>query len=129
MKKSVKLLALALLVVLVLSSCTTFKLSGVQVVSNMQNYNVVGEFDKTVKVWEFLGSAGGANLGNVTADAMDEKIYDAIQREISKYSGDAAVNITVEYSATVVDLLINGFTGSIVAPATARITGSVVKYN
>ncbi len=129
MKKSVRLISLAVLVVLLLGSCTTFQLSGIQVTKNLQNYTAVGEFDIEVKVWEFLGTSGGANLGNVTADAMDTAIYDAVQREINKFTADAAVNVTVTYSAGLVDLLINGFTGSVLAPATARITGVLVKYN
>ncbi|MDA3941604.1 MAG: hypothetical protein PF693_20235 [Spirochaetia bacterium] len=124
-------IALVLMVVLavVLSSCTTFKLSGVQVTREIQSYDTVGTFDVSVKVYELLGAPGGANLGNVTADAMDTQIYDAIQREIQKYTGDAAVNVVVEYKAEFLDMIIGGFTGSILAPATAHISGTIVKYN
>ena len=120
---------LVVVVSLALASCTTFKISGAQVTKVMPNYVSVGEFDITVKVFELLGSAGGANLFNVTSDAMDAKIYDAIQREIQKYTGDAAVNITIEYKAEFVDIIINSLTGSILAPATAHVTGVIVKYN
>jgi predicted RNA binding protein with dsRBD fold (UPF0201 family) len=77
---------------------------------------------------EFLGSSGGANLVNVTATNMDNEIYDAIRREIQKYSGDAAVNVTVEYQASFVDLLLNGVTFGLYAPAHAKISGVIVKY-
>lgn len=129
MKKSSRIFLVSLILLLVLGSCTTFKMSGVQVTKALPAYNTVGTFDINVKVFEFLGSPGGANLGNVTSDVMDEKIYDAIQREISKYSGDAAVNVVVEYKADLVDMLIAGFTGSIVAPATAYLSGTIIKYN
>jgi hypothetical protein len=124
-------IALVGLVVLavVLSSCTTFKLSGVQVTREIPSYDSVGTFDISVKVNEFIGSPGGANLGNITSDAMDTKIYDAIQREIQKYTGDAAVNVVVEYKAEIIDLLFSGFTGGLYAPATAHISGVIVKYN
>ena len=92
------------------------------------SYTSVGEFEVTVAVFELLGSAGGANLFNVTADAMDTKIYDAIQREIQKFTGDAAVNITVEYRASFGNLILNGLSMGILAPATAKITGVIVKY-
>ncbi len=110
-------------------SCTTFKFEGAQVTKEIPSYNSVGNFDVTVKVHEFLGASGGTNLFNVTADAMDTKIYDTVQREIQKYTGDAAVNISIEYRAGFVDLLLNGVTFGIYAPATARIKGTVVKYS
>jgi len=124
-------IALLFLIVIavVLSSCTTFKLSGVQVTKEIPAYDTVGEFDITVKVSEFLGTPGGANLGNITSDAMDTKIYDAIQREIQKFTGDAAVNVTVEYKAEVMDILFAGITGGLYAPATAHVSGVIIKYN
>lgn len=127
MKKMVRFLAIAAVVLLV-ASCTTFKMSGVQQNENMPSYQTVGEFETTVMVNEFLGSPGGTNLFNVTADNMDNEIYDAIRREIQKYSGDAAVNVTVEYQATFVDILLTGITSGIYAPAHAKISGAIVKY-
>ena len=117
-----------LLVIVMVASCTTFQLSGIQVTKEIPSYQTVGEFEITVKVTEFLGPAGGMNLFNVTSDAMDNKIYDAIQREIQKYTADAAVNVTVEYQATFINLLLNMFTFAIVSPATANVSGVIVKY-
>lgn len=128
MRKFAGLLGLILLG-LVAVSCTTFKLDGTQVTREIPSYNSVGTFDVTVKVHEFLGASGGANLLNITADAMNNPIYDAIQREIQKYSGDAAVNISIEYKAGFIDMILNGITGGIYAPATAEIKGTIVKYN
>lgn len=125
----IKTLIMLLLVVLVLASCTTFKVSGVQVTREIPSYQVVGEFEITVKVFELLGLSGGANLFNATADKMDTAIYDAIQREIQKYTGDAAVNITIEYRASAGNIIVNGLTGTIAAPAQAIVTGTVVKYS
>jgi hypothetical protein len=127
MKKAFRYLALAAIVLLV-ASCTTFQMSGIQQNENMPSYQRVGEFETTVMVNEFLGSSGGANLVNVTATNMDNEIYDAIRREIQKYSGDAAVNVTVEYQASFVDLLLNGVTFGLYAPAHAKISGVIVKY-
>jgi hypothetical protein len=127
-KKGVYIIA-GVLLVLSVASCTTFKLSGIQVTTDMQPYQRVGEFEITVPVTELLGASGGANIGNVTATAMDDKIYDAIQREIKKYTGDAAVNVTVEYKVTLINALLNGITSSILAPATAEVSGVIVKYN
>lgn len=129
MKNVAKIFILLAFVAVVLSSCTTFQLSGVQVTKEIPAYDNVGEFDISIKVVEWLGSPGGANLGNITADAMDTQIYDAIQREIQKFTGDAAVNVVISYEAGLIDLILSGVTGGIYAPATAHVTGVIVKYN
>ncbi len=126
--KRVLRVAVILGVLMAMASCTTFKLSGIQVTKTIPSYQTVGEFEIKVPIMEFLGSAGGANIANMTADAMDVKIYDAIQREISKFTADAAVNVTVEYQVTLVNAIINGVTGAILAPATALVSGVIVKY-
>lgn len=127
MKRALRV-AVILMVVMAAASCTTFQLSGIQVTKTMPSYQTVGEFEISVPVMEFLGSSGGMNIANMTADAMDSKIYDAVQREIAKFTGDAAVNVTVKYEVTLVNAIINGLTGSILAPATANVTGVIVKY-
>ena len=127
MRKTVLIIG-SLLLVLFVASCTTFQLSGIQMNEDMPSYQSVGHFETTVMVNEFLGSSGGANIVNASATAMDNPIYDAVRREINKYSGDAAVNVTVKYQATFVDLLLNGITSGIYAPAHAKIEGTVVKY-
>lgn len=128
LKNSMYILGCVLLIAIV-SSCTTFKLSGIQVTREIQSYQTVGQFKIDVPVMELLGTSGGANIVNVTATAMDTRIYDAIQREIQKYTGDAAVNVTVEYKVTLVNAVINGLSGTILAPAVAEVSGVIVKYN
>ena len=110
------------------SACTTFQVSGAQVTTEIPSYTAVGDFDIVVNVNEFLGNSGGINLFNVTADKMDPAIYDAIQREIRKYTADAAVNVTIEYKAKFTDILLNVITLSIYAPAHAYVSGTIVKY-
>ena len=127
MKRALRV-AVILILVMAAASCTTFKLSGIQITKAIPSYQTVGEFEISVSVMEFLGSAGGVNIANMTADAMDTKIYDAIQREISKFTGDAAVNVTVEYEVTLINAIVNGLTGAILAPATAQVSGVIVKY-
>ena len=127
MKKTL-LLGAAVLVVFVVASCTSFQMSGIQMNEEMPSYQAVGDFQTTVMVNEFLGTSGGSNVFNATATAMDNPIYDAVRREINKYSGDAAVNVTVVYKATFVDMLLNGFTLGLYAPAHAQIEGTIVKY-
>jgi hypothetical protein len=127
MKKTFFVLVIVL-TVFGISACTSFQLSGAQVTREIPSYTAVGEFDIVVKVNEFLGTSAGSNLFNVTADKMDPAIYDAIQREIQKYTADAAVNVTIRYEASFVNLLLNGLTLGIWAPARANVTGTIVKY-
>lgn len=115
--------------ILAIASCTTFQLSGIQMTEDMPGMQPLGDFETTVKVNEFIGNAGGANLFNLTATNMDDRIYDAIRREVQRRSGDAAINVTVEYRASFIDLLLNGITFGLYAPATAVISGTVVSYN
>jgi hypothetical protein len=125
--KHLALVALAA-VALVLSSCTTFKISGVQVSKEIPTYTVVTEFKRSITVHKFLGSSAGPNLFNISSDATDAAIFNAIQAEITKNGGDAAINVSIDYKADFIDMVCNGITGSIWAPATAEISGKIVKY-
>ena len=127
MKRVIRILGILAVGGLVVS-CTTFQVSGVQMNKETPSFQAVGQFEKTIVVNEFLGNSGGINLLNVTATNMDEKIFDAIRREIEMFSGDAAVNVTIKYEATFIDLLLNVLTASIYAPAHATISGTIVKF-
>ena len=127
MKKLVSLSVIAFVLV-VLTSCTTTKLGGFQMSSKVPSFDVVGDFDTTIVVTKWLGQAGGATLFNMGADAASDPVFDAVQREINKVGGDGAVNIEITYGATFIQMLLNGFTGSLYAPANVQITGTVVKY-
>ena len=126
--KYFKISVLALLA-LAMVSCTTFQMSGAQMTLEMPSFNKIADLDITVSVTEWLGTPGGANLLNVSSTNMDDEIYDAIQREIKKNSGDAAVNVKIEYKASFINYILNGLTFGIYAPAQAHVTGSIVKYN
>jgi hypothetical protein len=127
MKQTFRIICIIVAVGLVLS-CTTFQVSGVQMNKETPSFQTIGQFETKVVVHEFLGESGGINFVNITATNMDEKIFDAIRREIEKFSGDAAVNVTIKYEATFVDLLLNVITASIYAPAHATISGTIVKF-
>lgn len=113
---------------LAVSSCTTFQLTGIQVAAAESTAQVLGEFETTVKQMDLLGSPAGANLANFKADGMDAPIMAAIQAEIAKLGGDAAVDVKIVYKAEVLDIILGSVTGSILAPSTTVITGKVVKY-
>lgn len=127
MKKFAKALFVSLMLVLV-ASCTTFKASGLAY-GKMNDVTVVGDFERTISVTKFLGTSGGATMFNIGQDGTDDKISAAITKEINNLGGDAAVNVSIEQKATVLNMLVNSFTSSILAPVKITIKGTVVKYN
>lgn len=123
-----KKILIALGLSIALMSCTTASFSGLQVASELPAHEVVGEFEITVSVAELLGSPGGANLLNITADAMDPAVTNAIMAEVAGQGGDAAIDVTIVQSAELMDLIIAGVTGMIYSPTTYTVTGTVIKW-
>ena len=123
-----KYVALLVVAIALLASCTTFKASGLSYSLQAPKTTVLGDFKVEVWVNEFLGEAGGAKLFNITADATEGPVKDAIQNAIRDKGGDAAINVTIEHQASFVDVLLNVVTSSIYAPGNVIITGTIVKY-
>jgi len=115
------------LVSLVGISCTSFQVSGVEVAQQPSSGNVLGNFDINVTTHKFLGGAAGTNLFNVTSDATDPRVIDAIKAEVARLGGTKAINVKIEYKATIINILLNVITGTIYAPSTAHVTGTVIK--
>lgn len=126
MKKIFLLLIVGL--TLTFSSCMSFKATDLAVLRQDSSMKLLGHFHTTVLVHEFLGSSGGANLFNITADAMNDKISDIVWKEINKKGGNGALNIEIEYSATFLDMIANSITETIWAPAHLTISGDVILY-
>jgi hypothetical protein len=123
----VMLVCLLALGSLVCASCTSFQISGIEVASQASQGSSVGGFELDVSITKLLGFSAGPNLFNVTSDATDPKIVDAIKAEVEKLGGTRAINVKIEYKATFIHLLLNGITGNIYAPAVAHVTGTVIK--
>jgi hypothetical protein len=126
--KILKLMGVLVVGIAILASCTTFKASGLSYDLKAPKTTSLGDFKVEVWVNEFLGSSGGANLFNITADATEGPVKDAIQKEIKDRNGDAAINVTIEHQASFVDILLNVVTSSIYAPGMVIVTGTIVKY-
>ena len=107
--------------------CTSFKISGVEVSAQTSQGTVLGTFDINVNVNKVLGMAGGTNLFNLTSDATDPKIVEAVKAEIAKLGGTKAINVKIDYKASFLNLILNGITFSIWAPSIAHVTGTVIK--
>jgi hypothetical protein len=121
---------LVLLVValgLLLFGCTTFKASGLAMAPSDAKYTVLGNFETDVWVNEFLGASAGAKLFNISADATDGPVGDAIARAVRQKGGTGAVNITIEHRASFLDLICEGITLSLWSPSLVKITGTVIK--
>jgi hypothetical protein len=125
-KRFLRMLVAALTVVMA-ASCTTFQVSGLEVRQMAADGSHMGDFNIKVGVHKFLGNSGGVNLFNISSDATDPAIIQAIRTEIQNRGGTAARNVKIEYKATVLNLLLNWVTFSLYAPVTAYVTGSIIK--
>jgi hypothetical protein len=108
-------------------SCTSFQVSSLEVAQRPSAGTVCGNFDIVVKVDKFLGYSAGPNLFNLTSDVTDPKITDAIKGEITKLGGSKAIDVKIDYKAPIIQILLNVITFGIYAPATAHVTGTVIK--
>lgn len=126
MKKNYFLLLL-LVLPLVFAGCTTFKAEGLSYFKDYSDYNVIGHFEKSVTVNEFLGYSAGANLFDFSADAMSDELFVILSREVEKRNGDGIINLDIEYSSTFLQMLINGLTGYVYAPAKLTVKGDIVR--
>ncbi len=115
----------AILVLLIaFVSCTTFKVSGL---SYGGSGEIVGTFEKKVMVSKFLGDSAGETLFNLSQDSVDGKINSVISSECFRLGGNRAINVSIEQKATFGELIVNALTGTIWAPTTLIIKGTVVK--
>jgi hypothetical protein len=124
---SVMLVCLLALSLLVGISCTSLKVSGLEIAQKSSTGRVCGSLDINVNIHKFLGYSAGTNLFNLTSDATDPQIIDAIKAEVTKLGGSRAIDVKIEYEATFVQVLLNIITWGIYAPATAHITGTVIR--
>ena len=116
-----------LAVIAVTTSCTAFRVDGLEVHQTATKGTSVGDFNIKVRVNKFLGLASGYNVFNITSGATDPAVIQAIRDEIQNRGGTSAVNVKIVYKATFPNLLLNGITFFIYAPATAEITGTIIK--
>jgi hypothetical protein len=105
----------------------SLRVSGLEVAQKASTGRDCGALDINVSITKFLGYSAGGNLFNVTSDVTDPKIIDAIKEEITKLGGTKAIDVKIEYEATFIQILLNAITWGIYAPATAHVTGKVIR--
>ena len=125
--KYLKFSLLFLVALFTLSACTTFKASGLSMSTVTPSYTVLGDFSESIWVSKFIGTAGGATLFNLSDDATDPAVKTAIQSAIAAKGGTAAINVSITYKASFVNMLLNSISLRLYAPGTVEITGTIVK--
>ncbi|MDR2509787.1 MAG: hypothetical protein LBC77_03985 [Spirochaetaceae bacterium] len=131
MKKNIVfMLAMALTFGIGLAGCTTFQASGLQmgVAINGQKYQKVGDFSEKEWTNKFLGwGSNGGTLFNISSNATEPEVRDAIEKNIKKYGGDGAIDVKIRYGTNPLQWILTFFTGGIWVPGTVTVTGTIVK--
>jgi hypothetical protein len=120
----------AVLMALVLTRCTTFQVSGLQMglVINGQGYEKVGKFSEKKWTNKFLGwGVNGGTLFNLSSDAADPKVREAVGKHVQRLGGDGVVDVEIKYGSNPLQWIITALTGAIWMPGTVTVTGTVVK--
>lgn len=121
------LLLPAMVLVLLLAGCTTFKAEGLSFMPPDDGLQVVGTFEEKVTVHKFLGNPGGLNLFNITSNATVNALTGEVWNAVHKAGGTGAVDVKVKYSANVLHYLANSITFGIWAPAKITVSGTIVR--
>ena len=115
-----------------LTGCITFQASGLQMglYINGQKYEKMGDF--TEKEWtnKFLGFyflPNGATLFNLSSNATDPQVREAIEKNIKKFGGDGVIDVRVRYGSNPLQWIFAAITLGIWMPGTVTVTGTVVK--
>jgi len=129
-KNLLGILVMVLVLSTVLIGCTTFVASGLQMglVINGQKYEKVGDFSEKEWTNKFLGwGVNGGTLFNLTSNATDPQVRDAVEKNIKKLGGDGAIDVKIKYGSNPLQWILTAITGGIWVPGTVTVTGTVVK--
>jgi hypothetical protein len=124
------ILVMALVFGMVLTGCTSFQASGLQMglYINGQKYEKVGDFSEKKWTNKFLGwGVNGGTLFNLSSEATDPQVKQAIEKNIKKLGGDGAINIKIKYGTNPLHWIFSYITFNIWMPGTVTVTGTVVK--
>lgn len=125
MKKQALFIGIILITCL-LTACTSFIVTDLAVI-DAPNAKIIGHFREEISVNKFLGSSGGYNLGNFSATNGSDYVYDAVMAQVLNNGGSGAINVTVEYRASFMNILLNSITSNIWAPSTIIVEGDVIR--
>jgi len=125
--RKIFLVLLVLGMTLAITSCTSFRMSGLEFSAMPELGEIVGNFDTTVRINRFLAAPGSVSVFNVSAGATDPAIVNAIRHQIANMGGTMAVNVSIVETASFGDFFLNTITWGLWAPSTIRVTGTVVR--
>ncbi len=127
-----KISVLALLALLLVSSCVSIALDATSLQESAQLNDAAGKPYMVVGSFEVDDKAGWA-LGFIPANkpAGDKHDYFAemLQTQIAKAGGDAVINLRIRAQNKFIDLLVTIGTVGIYTMRTVTVTGDVIKYN
>jgi hypothetical protein len=66
-------------------------------------------------------------LFNLSSEAADPKVREAVEKKIRKYDGDAAVDVKIKYDSNPIQWIFQWVTVGIWASGTVIVTGTVMK--
>jgi hypothetical protein len=129
MKNKLFFIVLLITVCVVISSCISFQASGLQMGldQSQSTYEDLGDFRTRLWVNKFIGTSGGTTFLNLSSDATDGVIRNAIENQIKKKGGDAAINIRIRYGNGPLTYILNVITATAWAPSTVTVSGTVVR--
>jgi len=123
----IMVLVLMVSIGIVVTSCTSFQVSGIEIAPHASVGDIIGDFDITVRLSKFLGNSAGTNLFNVTSGVTDPLVDNAVKAEIIRMGGSKAINVKMEHRAGFWNMFWNSVTMSIYAPSRVRVTGTVIR--
>ncbi|MDR2468836.1 MAG: hypothetical protein LBD22_07750 [Spirochaetaceae bacterium] len=129
-KKWLRMSCMVLVLGISFVGCTTFHATGLQMglVINGQRYEKVGDFSEKEWTNKFLGwGFNGGTLFNLSSEATDPRVRDAIEKNIKKLGGDAAIDIKIRYGSNPIQWIFTAFTFGLWLPGTVTVNGTVVK--
>lgn len=88
---------------------------------NIRDYEVVGKFFTKTKEVEII-------WGLLDLSDPSKEVGEFIEKEITKYNGDAVNNLEFKYQVSLSDYIISLFTYNVVATRNVIIKGDVIKY-
>ncbi|MCL2412450.1 MAG: hypothetical protein FWC97_12500 [Treponema sp.] len=128
MKKRWLLVLLVVCIGVGLSGCTTFRASGLQMGIENTEHEILGYFFTVVPINRFFGVSGGPTLFNNRAWVADVVVQEVVMREVRIRNGDAAINVSITYGATLLQHFLNSLTLSIWAPSVVTVSGTVIRH-
>jgi hypothetical protein len=124
-----KFVLIGMAIAVLATSCISFQASGLQMGldDNSDKVETLGDFTDHIWVNKFLGTSGGTTLFNLSSTATDYAIRTAIEKQIKRKNGTAAINVRIRYGSNPITYFLNWLTFTVWAPSSITITGTIIR--